>query len=74
MTVNRDDLIDDALIKINGDRQEEYGDVYNSFTTISLGWDIITKNARHAWVCKPNACWSDDGLAEDEPAVGEHKP
>lgn len=45
MTVNRDDLIDDALIKINGDRQEEYGDVYNSFTTISLGWDIITKNA-----------------------------
>ena len=43
--MNRDDLIDDALIKINGDRQEEYGDVYNSFTTISLGWDIITKNA-----------------------------
>jgi len=43
--MNRDDLIDDALIKINGDRQEEYGDVYNSFTTISMGWDIITKNA-----------------------------
>ena len=43
--MNRDDLIDDALRKINGDRQEEYGDVYDSFTTISLGWDIITKNA-----------------------------
>ena len=43
--MNRDDLIDDALRKINGARQEEYGDVYDSFTTISLGWDIITKNA-----------------------------
>lgn len=43
--MNREDLLDDAWSKINGDREEEYGDVYNSFTTISLGWDIITKNA-----------------------------
>jgi len=43
--MNREDLIDDAWSKINGDREKEYGDVYNSFTTISLGWDIITKNA-----------------------------
>jgi len=43
--MNREDLLDDAWSKINGDREKEYGDVYNSFTTISLGWDIITKNA-----------------------------
>ena len=43
--MNRDDVIDSALDRINGDRQDEYGDVLNSFTTISLGWDIITKNA-----------------------------
>jgi hypothetical protein len=43
--MNREDLLDDAWSKINGDREEEYGDVYNSFTTISMGWDIITKNA-----------------------------
>ena len=26
------------------------------------------ERSRHAWVCKPNACWSDDGLAEEDGA------
>lgn len=43
--MNRDDVVDSALDKINGDRQDEYGDVLNSFTTISIGWDTIVKSA-----------------------------
>jgi len=43
--MKRVDILDSALDKIIGDRQTEYGDVYDSFTTISLGWDIIVKNA-----------------------------
>ena len=49
--MNRDDVVDSALDKINGDRQDEYGDVLNSFTTISIGWDTIVKAALGSHGC-----------------------
>ena len=49
--MNRDDIVDSALDKINGDRQDEYGDVLNSFTTISIGWDTIVKAALGSHGC-----------------------
>jgi hypothetical protein len=43
--VNRETLLQTALQTINGPRQQDYGDVKQSFNRIACGWDMIAKAA-----------------------------
>ena len=43
--MKRDEVLDTAKELINGSRARDYGDAFDNFKRISVGWNVIIKEA-----------------------------
>ena len=43
--MKRDEVLDTAKKLINGSRAKDYGDAFDNFKRISVGWNVIIKEA-----------------------------
>ena len=47
MANKRNNILDVAKEKINGERADDYGDAYENFERIAEGWNIILRQVLH---------------------------